>query len=51
MRFLAACEGPAIVDAVVAANELPNLPHIEPGEIGRFAPAKIGDAVLVAIGG
>jgi thiamine pyrophosphate-dependent acetolactate synthase large subunit-like protein len=46
-----ACEGPAIVDAVVAADELPNLPHIDLGQIGRFAQAKIREAVLAVTGG
>jgi pyruvate dehydrogenase (quinone) len=46
-----ACEGPAIVDAVVAADELPNLPHVELGQIGRFAQAKIREAVLAVTGG
>ena len=36
-----ASEGPAIVDAVVAADELPNLPHVDLETIGRFALAKI----------
>jgi len=45
-----ACDGPAIVDAVVAANELPNLPHIELGEITRFAQVKIREAVLAVTG-
>jgi thiamine pyrophosphate-dependent acetolactate synthase large subunit-like protein len=46
-----ACDGPAIVDAVVVANELPNLPHIDLGQIGRFAQAKIKEAVLAVTGG
>jgi pyruvate dehydrogenase (quinone) len=46
-----ACEGPAIVDAVVAADELPNLPHVELAQIGHFAQAKIREAVLAVTGG
>jgi len=46
-----ACEGPAIVDAVVAADELPNLPHIDIAQIGRVAQAKIREAVLAVTGG
>jgi pyruvate dehydrogenase (quinone) len=45
-----ACEGPAIVDAVVAADELPNLPHVELGRIGRVAQAKIREAVMAVTG-
>jgi len=45
-----ACDGPAIVDAVVVADELPNLPHIDLGQIGRFAQAKIREAVIAVTG-
>ncbi|MDB5479911.1 MAG: pyruvate dehydrogenase [Caulobacteraceae bacterium] len=45
-----ACDGPAIVDAVVAADELPNLPHVDLAQIGRFAQAKIREAVLAVTG-
>jgi len=45
-----AFDGPAIVDAVVAADELPNLPHIELETIGRFAIAEIKEAILAATG-
>src|SRR5580704_22253 len=34
-------DGPAIVDCVVAANELPNVPHLELETIGNYAKAKI----------
>ncbi len=44
-------DGPAIVDCVVAADELPNLPHIDLERIGNFAEAKIKEAVLAATGG
>jgi hypothetical protein len=41
-----AIDGPAIVDAVAASDELPNLPHVDLEMIGRFALAKIKEAVL-----
>jgi len=46
-----ACDGPAIVDAVVVADEMPNVPHVELAEIGRFAEAKIREAILAVTGG
>jgi pyruvate dehydrogenase (quinone) len=46
-----AVDGPAIVDAVVAADEIPNVPHIELEQIGNFALAKIKEAVLAVTGG
>jgi pyruvate dehydrogenase (quinone) len=45
-----AVDGPAIVDAVVAANELPNLPHIELETVGHYAVAKIKEALLAVTG-
>jgi pyruvate dehydrogenase (quinone) len=36
---------------VVAADELPNLPHLDLEKIGKFAEAKIKEAVLAATGG
>jgi pyruvate dehydrogenase (quinone) len=39
-------EGPAIVDCVVAADELPNLPHIDLERAENFAKAKIKEAIL-----
>jgi pyruvate dehydrogenase (quinone) len=44
-------EGPAIVDCVVAADELPNLPHLDLEKIGNVAEAKIKEVVLAATGG
>jgi pyruvate dehydrogenase (quinone) len=44
-------EGPAIVDCVVAADELPNLPHVELETMGNFAKAKIKEAILGVTGG
>jgi pyruvate dehydrogenase (quinone) len=46
-----AIDGPAIVDAVVVSNELPNLPHLDLDMIGHFALAKIKEAVLAVTGG
>ena len=43
-------DGPAIVDCVVAANEMPNFPHLELDKIGNFALAKIKEAVLAVTG-
>jgi pyruvate dehydrogenase (quinone) len=45
-----AVDGPAIVDAVVVANELPNLPHLDLDLIGHFALAKVREAILAATG-
>jgi len=44
-------DGPAIVDAVVVANEMPNMPHIELEQAGNYAIAKIKEAVLAVTGG
>jgi thiamine pyrophosphate-dependent acetolactate synthase large subunit-like protein len=46
-----ATEGPAIVDAVVAFDELPNLPHLELDVVGHVAVAKIKEALLALTGG
>jgi thiamine pyrophosphate-dependent acetolactate synthase large subunit-like protein len=46
-----AIESPAIVDAVVAANELPNLPHLELEMVGKVALAKAKEALLALTGG
>jgi len=45
-----AVDGPAIVDAVVAADEIPNLPYVELETLGNFAVAKIKEAVLAVTG-
>jgi pyruvate dehydrogenase (quinone) len=44
-------EGPAIVDCVVPADELPNVPHLDLAMIGNVAKAKIKEAVLEVTGG
>jgi pyruvate dehydrogenase (quinone) len=51
IREALATDGPAIVDAVVAADEMPNMPHIELEQVGHFAMAKIKEAVLAVTGG
>jgi pyruvate dehydrogenase (quinone) len=43
-------DGPAIVDCVVAADEMPNFPHIALDQVGHYAVAKIKEA-LIAMGG
>jgi pyruvate dehydrogenase (quinone) len=45
-----AFDGPAIIDAVVASNELPNVPHLELETVGNVALAKIREAVLAVTG-
>lgn len=45
-----ACDGPAIVDCVVAADEIPNLPHIDAAMVGNYALAKIKEAVMAVTG-
>jgi pyruvate dehydrogenase (quinone) len=39
-------DGPAIVDCVVAADEMPNFPHLELDKIGNYAIAKVKEAWL-----
>jgi len=43
-------EGPAIVDCVVAADEMPNFPHLELDKIGHYALAKIKEVALAVAG-
>ena len=45
-----AVDGPAIVDCVVVANELPNMPHVDLGLAKNYAIAKIKEAVIAATG-
>jgi thiamine pyrophosphate-dependent acetolactate synthase large subunit-like protein len=45
-----AYDGPAIVDCVVAADEMPNMPHVELEQIGNYAVAKIKEAVMAVTG-
>jgi pyruvate dehydrogenase (quinone) len=51
IRDALAVDGPAIVDAVVVADEMPNMPHIELEQVGHYAMAKIKEAVLAVTGG
>jgi thiamine pyrophosphate-dependent acetolactate synthase large subunit-like protein len=46
-----ACEGPAIVDCVVAPDEMPNMPHVELEQVGNYALAKIKEAIHAVTGG
>ncbi len=46
-----AVDGPAIVDAVVPADELPNLPHLDLELVGHVAMAKVKEAVWALTGG
>ena len=50
IREAFAVDGPAIVDAVVAADEIPNLPHVDLDTIGHYTVAKIKEAVLAVTG-
>jgi pyruvate dehydrogenase (quinone) len=43
-------DGPAIIDAVVAADEMPNLPHVSLETMGNYALAKVREAVLAVTG-
>jgi len=45
-----AVDGPAIVDAVVAMNELPNMPHLDFGLLERVTVAKVKEAVHAIMG-
>jgi pyruvate dehydrogenase (quinone) len=42
--------GPAIIDCVVSADELPNLPHIDLERVENFAKAKIKETILAFTG-
>ena len=44
-------DGPAIVDCVVASDEMPNFPHRELDKIGNYAVAKVKEALLAFCGG
>jgi pyruvate dehydrogenase (quinone) len=45
-----AVDGPAIVDCVVAADELPNIPHVEIDLAAHYAIAKVKEAVIAVTG-
>ena len=42
--------GPAVVDCVVAADEMPNFPHLELDKVGNYAMAKVKEALLAFCG-
>jgi pyruvate dehydrogenase (quinone) len=43
-------DGPAIVDCVVAADEMPSFPHLDFDQVSNFAMAKVKEAILAATG-
>ncbi len=43
-------DGPAIIDCVVAADEMPNLPHVELETVGHYAVAKMREVLLAVTG-
>jgi pyruvate dehydrogenase (quinone) len=45
------CEGPAIVDCLVASDEMPNIPHLELEQVRGYAMAKIREAIAAVVGG
>jgi len=45
-----AVDEPAIIDCVVAADELPNVPHIELDLVKHYAVAKIKEAMMAVTG-
>jgi pyruvate dehydrogenase (quinone) len=45
-----AYEGPAIVDAVVPADELPNVPHLTLDQVGHVALARVREAIISVVG-
>jgi pyruvate dehydrogenase (quinone) len=51
VREALTCDGPAIVDCVVAPDEMPNLPHIEYEQVAHYALSKIKEAVAAVTGG
>jgi pyruvate dehydrogenase (quinone) len=44
-------DGPAIIDCVIAADELPNVPHLDLETMENYAEAKIKEAILAVTGG
>ena len=44
-------DGPAIIDCVVAADEMPNVPHLALETISNFAMAKVKEIILAVTGG
>lgn len=50
MNKALAVDAPAIMDCVVAADEMPNLPHVELETVGHYAAAKIREMLLAVTG-
>jgi pyruvate dehydrogenase (quinone) len=50
IRDAFAVDGPAIVDAIVVADELPNLPHLDVEKVEKVAFAKIKEAIIAVTG-
>jgi thiamine pyrophosphate-dependent acetolactate synthase large subunit-like protein len=48
---LLACDGPAVLDCVVAPDEMPNIPHLEFEQATGYAKAKIREAIAAVMGG
>jgi pyruvate dehydrogenase (quinone) len=46
-----ACSGPAIVDCVVVADEMPNLPHVELDQVRGYALSRIKESIAAVTGG
>jgi pyruvate dehydrogenase (quinone) len=44
-------EGPAIIDCVIAGDEMPNFPHVDLEKAEEFVKAKIKEAILAFTGG
>jgi thiamine pyrophosphate-dependent acetolactate synthase large subunit-like protein len=51
LREAFALSGPAVIACKVVADEMPNLPHFEPEQLGGFAIAKIKEAISAVTGG
>lgn len=45
-----AADGPAIIDCVVVANEMPNFPHLDLDKAGHYALAKVKEALIAVTG-
>jgi thiamine pyrophosphate-dependent acetolactate synthase large subunit-like protein len=45
-----AADGPTIIDCVVAADEMPNFPHLDLDKAGNYALAKIKEAIIAVTG-
>jgi thiamine pyrophosphate-dependent acetolactate synthase large subunit-like protein len=50
IREAFAYDGPAIVDAVVPADELPNVPHLTLDQVGHVALARVREAIISVVG-